>query len=96
MMIILTLIVASVIANVFPAQAINDLGFLSMSLRASVVFMPLSCALWLKGRVNKRCVLASIILAPLCAIVSVVLRLPVEPLIVGMGVSVVCCLLGLS
>ena len=94
MMIILTLIVASVIANVFPAQAINDLGFLSMSLRASVVFMPLTCALWLKGRVNRRCVLASIILAPVCAIVSVVLRLPVEPLIVGMGVSVLLCLFG--
>ena len=86
--IILTLTAAAITANIFPAQAINDLGFLSMTLRACVVFMPLMCALWLKGRVKSRNVFASVILSPLSAVLSAVLGLPVEPLVVGMGVSV--------
>ncbi len=88
MTIVLTLALAATIANIFPAQAINDLGFLSMTLRACVVFMPLMCALWLPGRVKSRNVLASVILSPLAAVLSAVVGLPVEPLVVGMGVSV--------
>ena len=94
--IFLILSVAAFTANVFPANAINDLGFLSMTLRASVVFMPLTCALLLKGKVKGSFVLASIILAPLSAIASVIAGLPVEPLFVGMGVSVLLCTLGIS
>ncbi len=83
------------IANIFPSHAINDLGFLSMTLRASVVYMPLTCAVWLKGRVKRGNVFASEIFAPLCAIVSAVIGLPVEPLCVGMGVSFVLVMAGL-
>ena len=88
MTIILTLALAATVANIFPAQAINDLGFLSMTLRACVVFMPLMCSLWLKGRVKSHNVLASVIMSPLAAVLSAVVGLPVEPLFVGMGVSV--------
>ncbi len=95
MTIVLTLSVAAVIANIFPSHAINDLGFLSMTLRASVVYMPLTCAVWLKGRVKRGNVFASEIFAPLCAIVSAVIGLPVEPLCVGMGVSFVLVMAGL-
>ena len=96
MTIVLTLTGAAVIANVFPSQAINDLGFLSMTLRASVVFMPLTCALALKERVRRGNVFASMVLAPLSAIVSAVIGLPVEPLCVGMGVSFVFVTAGLK
>ena len=96
LMIVLTLTIAAVIANIFPAQAINDLGFLSMTLRASVVFMPLTCALWLKGRIKRSHVLASVILSPVAAIVSAMMRLPVEPLFIGMGASIILTLSGLS
>ncbi|MBQ7215191.1 MAG: sodium:solute symporter family protein [Synergistaceae bacterium] len=96
MTIILTLTAAAVIANVFPSQAINDLGFLSMTLRACVVFMPLTCALALKGRIRRGNVLASIVLAPLGAIFSAVIGLPVEPLFVGMGVSFLLVMSGLK
>lgn len=94
MTIVITLTTAALISCLLPSQAINDLGFLSMTLRASVVFMPLTCALWLGGRVKRCAVLASIILSPLSAIASKVMGLSVEPLFVGMGVSVLCCLLG--
>ncbi|MBQ7220600.1 MAG: sodium:solute symporter family protein [Synergistaceae bacterium] len=86
--IIITLIIAVSVSEIMPVQAINDLGFLSMTLRACVVFMPLVCALWLKGRVKSGAVLASMIISPLAAVLSAVMKLPVEPLFVGMGVSI--------
>ena len=92
LIIVITLIIASVIANLFPAGAINDLGFLSMTLRASVVFMPLTCALWLGRRVRGRSVLASMLLSPLAAILVNVLNLQFEPFFAAMIVSVIFCL----
>lgn len=94
LVIIITLTIASIIANVFPAAAINDLGFLSMTLRASVVFMPLTCALWLKGQVRPKYVLASVILSPLAAIISSLMKFPIEPLFLGAGVSALLCVAG--
>lgn len=73
--IVLTLTAAAVLSNVFPSQAINDLGFLSMTLRACMVFMPLTCVLALKGGIRRANVFASVI------------SLPVEPLFAEMGVS---------
>ena len=96
MTIVLTLTAAAIIANVFPSQAINDLGFLSMTLRACVVFMPLTCAVWLKGRIRSGNVFTSIVLAPLAAIFSAVIGFPVEPLFVGMGVSFLLVMSGLK
>ena len=93
LIIVLALIIASVIANIFPAQAINDLGFLSMTLRASVVFMPLTCALWLGNRVKGRSVLASMIISPLAAVIGAVMNFPVEPLFIAVSVSVFFCLI---
>ncbi|MBR0258469.1 MAG: sodium:solute symporter family protein, partial [Synergistaceae bacterium] len=92
--IIITLIIAATISNIMPVNAINDLGFLSMTLRASVVFMPLLCALFMKGRIAPRYVLASVILAPTLAILGMMLRVEIEPLCVAMGVSVVLCIAG--
>lgn len=93
--IIITLIIAVTIANIFPVQAINDLGFLSMTLRASVVFMPLTCALWFGKKVSSRFILASIILSPTVAIIGALMKLPVEPLLIAMGISLLCCLAGI-
>ena len=92
--IIITLTVSSVIANIIPVQTINDLGFLSMTLRSSVVFMPLTCALWLGERISSRFILASIILSPVIAILSVVSGVSIEPLFIGMCVSIMCCIAG--
>lgn len=92
--IIITLIIAATISNIMPVNAINDLGFLSMTLRASVVFMPLICALFMKGRIAPRYILVSVILAPTLAIIGIILRVEIEPLCMAMGVSVVCCAIG--
>lgn len=92
--IILTLTISSIIANIIPVQTINDLGFLSMTLRSSVVFIPLTCALWFGERISSRFILASIILSPVIAILSVIFGLNIEPLFIGMCVSIICCILG--
>lgn len=96
LVIVITLTVAVTVSNLMPINAINDLGFLSMTLRASVVFMPLLCALYFAGKVRRGFVLASVILSPTLAIVGVIFGLTVEPLVVAMGVSVMCCALGFS
>ncbi|MBQ7593422.1 MAG: sodium:solute symporter family protein [Synergistaceae bacterium] len=92
--IIITLIIAVTIANIIPVQAINDLGFLSMTLRASVVFMPLTCALWFGKKISPRFILASIILSPTIAIIGALMKLPVEPLFTGFSVSILLCVMG--
>ncbi|MBQ6665802.1 MAG: sodium:solute symporter family protein, partial [Synergistaceae bacterium] len=95
LVIVITLIIAATVSCVLPIQAINDLGFLSMTLRASVVFMPLLCALYFKGKVRPSFVLASVILSPTLAILGSILGVPVEPLFVAMCVSLICCVTGL-
>ncbi|MBQ6972172.1 MAG: sodium:solute symporter family protein [Synergistaceae bacterium] len=94
LVIVITLIIAVTASRILPIQAINDLGFLSMTLRASVVFMPLLCALYFTGKVKPGYVLASVILSPTLAILGVIAGIPVEPLVVAMGVSVVIMLTG--
>ena len=94
LVIILTLIIAVIVSNILPVHAINDLGFMSMTLRASVVFLPLICALTLGKKINRRFILASVILSPSAAILGAVFNFPVEPLVISMSVSVLFCLTG--
>ncbi|MBQ3586334.1 MAG: sodium:solute symporter family protein, partial [Synergistaceae bacterium] len=94
LVIIITLIIAVTVSNLMPINAINDLGFMSMMLRASVVFMPLLCALYFRGKINPRFILASVILSPTLAILGSLAKIPVEPLVTAMCVSVMCCVIG--
>ncbi|MBQ3458574.1 MAG: sodium:solute symporter family protein [Synergistaceae bacterium] len=94
LVVIITLVIAATASNLLPIQAINDLGFFSMTLRASVVFMPLLCALYFKGRISPRWVLASVILSPTLAIAGNVIGVKIEPLVIAMGVSILCCVIG--
>lgn len=93
--IVLCLFCAALTAVLIPSSTINDLGFLSMGLRGCVVFAPMSCALWLKGRISSSRILASIILSPLAVLLGGFLTLPFDPLFLGMAISLVLCLLGL-
>lgn len=77
-----------------PGSTINDLGFLSMGLRGSVVFVPLACALWFPGRIRSGMILLSIIVAPLAVIVGKFCGSPVDPLFIGIGVSILMALAG--
>ena len=65
-------------------------SFMSMGLRGAVLFLPMSGALFLPGRIPARYAVLSIIAGPLCVLAgSVFIRLPFDPLFLGMGVGLV-------
>ena len=86
--------IAAFVAATVPCSTINDLGFLSMGLRGTVVFLPMNCALWFAGKIDRRCILASVSLAPLAVLAGKLLTLPFDSLFLGMAVSLLCCLAG--
>ena len=89
------LLAAVAVTVSLPDSLINDFGFLSMGFRACVLFLPMTFALWLPGRVNGRYILLSMILSPVADILAKVLSLPGDPLIYGMAVSLLLCTTGL-
>jgi len=65
---------------------INDLGFLSMGLRASVIFIPICCALWLKGKIDGMWARIAVVAGPLTVIAGNLLKWPYNPLFISIGV----------
>ncbi len=88
------LLAAVAVTVSLPDSLINDFGFLSMGFRACVLFLPMTAALWLPGRVDGRWILASMILAPCADILSKLLALPGDPLLYGMAASLLLCAAG--
>jgi SSS family solute:Na+ symporter len=74
---------------------INDLGFLSMGLRASVIFIPTGCALWLKGKIGSVWARTAIIAGPLTVIVGNLLKWSFNPLFISIGVCLIVMMMGL-
>lgn len=88
--------IAALVASSVKGTIINDFGFLSMGLRGAVVFVPLSGALWLKGRIKPKFILASIVVAPLAVIGAKLMKAKIDPLFVGIVVSLLFALVGLQ
>ncbi|MBP5212069.1 MAG: sodium:solute symporter family protein, partial [Pyramidobacter sp.] len=89
------LCVSAAVALTMPGALLNDLGFLSMGLRAGVVFMPMTAALLVPGRLKSGFAVASMLLAPLSMAAVHFLKLPVDPLLAGMGVAAGVCAVGM-
>ena len=80
-------------------DTILNFAFMSMGLRGAVIFVPMSCAIWLKGRVNKKWAFAGIIAGPAAVLIfGTVLSMPwgMDPLIGGIAASLLCCMAGLA
>lgn len=92
--IVLVLFAAALVAFVVPGAIINDFGFLSMGLRGAVVFVPVTCALFLRGRIHRRCALISIVAGPVAVLVGQLAGLPFDPLFLGIGICVLVMLIG--
>ena len=88
------LLMSVFVAATFSGSFINDLGFLSMGLRATAVFVPLTLALFFSKKFKYQWIITSIIAGTAALILTQILNLPVDGIFVGLGVSVVCCLLG--
>lgn len=92
--IVAVLIISAVIACVVPSATINDFGFLSMGLRGAVVFVPATCALFFKGRVDRRCALLCVVGGPLGVLAGNWIGTTIDPLFVGMAIAVLAALIG--
>ena len=78
-------------------DTILSFGFMSMGLRGAVVFVPMTLALWAKGKINHTCTLISVIASPLTVLLfGTVWTLPggLDPLFAGIAVSIICCGIG--
>ena len=85
---ILLLLALGVIAAHFMRGAfINDLGFLSLGLRAAALLLPLSFALWLPGRFRPRAVTASMIVGSAAMLAAGLFSLPADPMYYGLAAS---------
>ena len=87
-------IIAITIAASFSGSYINDLGFLSMGLRTTATFVPLTLALFYPGQFKPKWVFFSIVFGTACLIFAEIVALPVDSIYVGLAGSVLCCLIG--
>ena len=69
-------------------------AFMSMGLRAAVVFAPLVAALFFPGRVSHKFAVAAIIAGPVAVLAGNMFGLPFDPLFIGIAVSSVLVIAG--
>ena len=92
--IVVILLMAAGAANLFRGAFINDLGFLSLGLRAVALLFPLSFALWLPGRFRPRAILFSMAAGTAAMLLAKALALPADPVYYGLALSFLVILLG--
>ena len=85
---------AVVVSLSFKGTFINDLGFLSLGLRAVALLFPLSFALFLPGRINPRRVVPAMITGTAVMLLAKFLSLPGDPIYYGLGLSALILLVG--
>ena len=81
------LMMAFIVAILFNGSFINDLGFLSLGLRAVAILFPLSFALWCPGRFQARRVLLSMPIGVAAMLLANALSLPGDAVYYGLGAS---------
>jgi len=78
-------------------DTILSFAFMSMGLRGAVVFVPMLCALWFPGRVNRKCAMAAVIAGPVVVLLfGTRLSLPggIDPLFAGVAAAALLCAAG--
>ena len=81
------LMVAVLATLIFNGSFINDLGFLSLGLRAMAILFPLSFALWMPGRFDAKRVLLSMPTGVVVMLLANVLSLPGDAVYYGLIAS---------
>ena len=84
----MALLLLGIVASHFvQGSFINDLGFLSLGLRAAVLLLPLSFALWLPGRLKAQAVTLSMVVGSAVMLAAGLLHLPPDPMYYGLAAS---------
>lgn len=93
--IVIVLAVACLFSTGKLGDTILQFAFMSMGLRGSVVFVPLICALWFPGRVDKKYAIASIVISPILVLIfGLVDILPFDSLFIGILASLAIMITG--
>jgi len=80
-------------------DTILNFAFMSMGLRGAVVLVPMTCAIWMKGKVNRGWAIAGIVAGPVFVLIfGTVLTLPagIDSLFAGVLASLICHAIGLA
>lgn len=84
---------AVIIALLVKGTFINDLGFLSLGLRAVALLWPLSLALFMPGKIQARCIVPAMIVGTGTMLLAKFLSLPADPVYYGLGTSLLVILI---
>lgn len=93
--IVAILLLAAGAANLFQGTFINDLGFLSLGLRAVALVFPLSFALWLPNRFRPRAALLSMVIGTAAMLLAKFLALLGDPVYYGLAACAIVIMTGL-
>lgn len=85
--IVAVLIMAVVVALLCNNSFINDLGFLSLGLRAVSILFPISFALWLPGRFKPRQILLAMPIGVIAMLAAKLLSLPGDAVYYGLTIE---------
>lgn len=94
--IVVLLALGVVTAHFVQGTFINDLGFLSLGLRAAALLLPLSFALWLPGRFGARAVTMSMVVGTAAMLAAGLFGLPADPMYYGLAASALVLLPGIK
>ncbi|MDR1801552.1 MAG: sodium:solute symporter family protein [Lachnospiraceae bacterium] len=99
-LIIIVLSVAVVLAALLGKEAIQNFAYMSMGLRGAVMLIPLLMALFAKGKVDKKFIIASIVISPIVVLIIGIVpalknAIPFDGLFIGIAISFVICMTGL-
>ena len=92
--IVLVLALACCLSTGTLGDLILNFAFMSMGLRAAVVFCPMTAALFFPGRVDRRLAIAAIVAGPVFVLVGNLIGLPFDPLFLGLAVALILVLIG--
>lgn len=86
-LILIILAVALLMTVTLESSLILNFSFMSMGLRAAVVFMPLCAALFMPGRVPPAAALAAIIAGPAAVLCGKIVGIGFDPLFIGVALA---------
>jgi SSS family solute:Na+ symporter len=95
--ILLTLLLGVALSSGSLGDTILNFAFMSMGLRGAVVFVPMLCALWMPGKVNRKCAMGAIIAGPVVVLLcGTMFKLPggIDPLFAGVTAALIFCAAG--
>ena len=95
--IVLTLLLGVILSSGSLGDTILNFAFMSMGLRGAVVFVPMLCALWAPGKVNRKCAMGAIIAGPVVVLLcGTLFTLPggINPLFAGVTAALIFCAAG--